>query len=133
MDVKNENPGWFKPSEKTPERIKEPWFPEETAQEVIVQYVQSNYPVIGVGYYEDGKWWEDDVQNPYQIVAWRYKPAYYRAEIYWEFHQWLEKEHAQAELHGECEHGVKYSGITTVIDFDLNEFDKIYEIEFRNE
>ena len=102
--------GWILPKNKTPERVKEYWCPEETAQEVLVQYFRAKRYETCVGWFEDGKWWCNDKEIQYPIVSWKYLPKMHQPEIEWDFVEWIEKGINDAQLKGVDEFGLEYSG-----------------------
>jgi hypothetical protein len=101
---------WYLLTEKTPERIKEHWYPEETAQEVFIQYFRAKRYETCVGWFEDGKWWCNDEVIQYPIVAWKYLPEQYQPEIEWDFVEWIEKGINDAQLKGVDDFGLEYYG-----------------------
>lgn len=103
-------PFWKNPKTHQPEKVMEYWCLEETAQEVLIQYVRAKRYEFCVGWYEDGLWWSNDEIIPYPIVAWSYLPEKHQPEIEWDFVMWNEKCHNEAQLKGEDEYGIKYFG-----------------------
>lgn len=108
---------WYLANEKQPERIKEPWFPEETEQEVIIQYVRSGRYEMGVGWFEGGKWWCNDEEVKYHVVAWKHRPPFFTPNIHWEFKEWVEKDTQEAWIIGVDDFGVEYEA-TGIMGFD---------------
>lgn len=101
---------WFLPSDILPERIKEHWCPEETAQEVIIQYFKSKRYQMCTGWYENGQWWSNDEVIDHPVVAWKHLPRKYKPEIEWDFVMWNDKSTNDAQLKGEDEFGLQYYG-----------------------
>ena len=110
---------WFLPTEKTPGKVKEYWCPEETAQEVIIQYFRAKRYELCIGWFEDGKWWCNDEVIEYPVVAWKYQPKYYQPEIEWDFVMWNEKRLGDAQLIGVDAYGVYYLGSGNWVDGEL--------------
>lgn len=114
-----ENTKWILPTEKTPERVKEHWCPEETAQEVIIQYFRAKRYELCVGWFEGGKWWTNEGEILYPIVAWQYTPKHYQPNIEWDFVMWNEKRLGDAQLIGVDENGINYLGSGNWVDGEL--------------
>ncbi|WP_394749588.1 glycosyltransferase family protein [Spongiimicrobium salis] len=110
---------WILPKEKTPERVQEYWCPEDTAQEVLVQFFRAKRYKICVGWFEGGKWWCNDEVIEYPVIAWKYLPKQYQPEIDWDFVMWNEKSLNDAQLIGVDENGVHYLGSGTWVDGEL--------------
>jgi len=63
---------WINPKSATPERIVEHWCMEDTAQEVLIQYLRSRRVCFCVGWFENGRWWCDDEPITYDVICWTY-------------------------------------------------------------
>jgi len=115
---------WNKPT-NLPERIKEDWCPEETAQEVLIQYLRAKRYEICVGWFEAEKWWCNDEIIDYPIVAWRRLPNKFKPKIYWEFKEWAEKATREAFIIGIDDFGVKYEATGIMGDGEIVEINEI--------
>ncbi len=98
---------WNKPT-NTPERVKEHWCPEETAQEVLIQYFRAKRYEVCVGWFEGGKWWCNDEEIWFPIVSWRRLKEKHKPEIQWEFKEWAEKSVNEAFIIGIDDFGIEY-------------------------
>lgn len=99
---------WYLASEKQPERIKESWFPEDTAQEVVIQYIRAKRYMLCIGYFEGGEWWCEDEVIRHKVIAWKYLPNQYQPHITWEFKEWGEKATGEACIIGVDDFGIEY-------------------------
>ena len=98
---------WNEPT-STPERIKEDWCPEETAQEVLIQYFRAKRHEFCVGWFEGGEWWCNDETINYPIVSWKRLPEKYSPKIHWEFKEWAEKSTGEVSIIGTDDFGIEY-------------------------
>lgn len=60
---------WINAKENKPKRINECWCPEETAQEVLIQYIRAKRICFAVAFFEGGDWFVDDVKLDYEVLV----------------------------------------------------------------
>lgn len=61
---------WINANKLLPERINEWWCPDDTAQEVLVQFIYRGRTQFTVGWHEEGQWWANDEPIKGKVICW---------------------------------------------------------------